>query len=101
MTTEECIQLFTKIKLDKYDYERMIECDCLKINKELSYNEFIEWNIKCIEESKDDDKLFFKLLCNKIINDDIGQMDLESCSVFNTCIVFFSTDKKLIVVNQR
>ena len=101
MTTEECIQLFTKIKLEKYDYERMINYDCSKINKELSYDQFIQWNIKCIIELSDDDKLFFKMLCNKIINDDISQMDLEPCSVFDTCSVFFSTNKKLIVVNQR
>ena len=101
MTTEECIQLFTKIKLNDLDYERMIDCDCSKINKKLSYDQFIQWNIKCIIESTDDDKLFFKMLCNKIINNDIGQMDLESCSVFDTCSVFFSTNKKLIIVNQR
>jgi hypothetical protein len=79
----------------------MIDYDCSKINKELPYDQFIQWNIKCIEESTDDDKLFFKMLCSKIINDNISQMDLESCSIFDTFSVFFSSNKKLIVVNQR
>ena len=81
MSTEECIALFTKITLKTNDYGRMIDNECSKINTKLSYDQFLEWNIKCIIESSDEDRLLFKILANNIINNKIGQMDLESCAV--------------------
>jgi hypothetical protein len=101
MTTEECITLFTKIKLNTYDYDRMIDSECSKINMKLSYDQFLEWNIKCIIESCDEDRLLFKILANNIINKKIGQMDLESCAVFGSCSLFYDTKKRLIIVNPR
>jgi hypothetical protein len=101
MTTEECITLFTKIKLDTYDYARMIDNECSKINTKLSYDQFLEWNIKCIIESSDEDRLLFKILANNIINNKIGQMDLESCAVFKSVSLFYDSNKRLIIVNPR
>jgi hypothetical protein len=101
MTTEECIALFTQITLSTYDYDRMIYYECKKINAKLSYNQFLEWNIKCIIESSDEDRLLFKILVNNIINKKIGQMDLESCAVFESYSVFYDTKKRLIIVNPR
>jgi hypothetical protein len=101
MTTEQCISLFTQITLSIYDYNRMVDNECNKINTNLSYNQFLEWNIKCIIESSDDDRLLFKILANNIINNKIGQMDLESCAVFESCSLFYDNKKKLIIVNPR
>lgn len=101
MTTEECIALFTQITLSTYDYDRMINNECSEINTNLSYNQFLEWNIKCIIESSDDDRLLFKILANNIINKKIGQMDLESCAVFESFSLFYDSNKILIIVNPR
>jgi hypothetical protein len=91
-----------KIMLDKDDYRRMIQTEeCDEIDKNLSYTQFLDWNIKCIDELSDEDKLFLRILCNKISNKNIGQMDLESCVVFTTCSIFFDKNKKLIIVNPR
>jgi hypothetical protein len=79
----------------------MVDNECNKINTNLSYNQFLEWNIKCIIESSDDDRLLFKILANNIINNKIGQMDLESCAVFESCSLFYDNKKKLIIVNPR
>jgi hypothetical protein len=101
MTTEQCIKLFTQITLSSGDYDQMIHYECKKINNELSYNEFLEWNIKCITESSDEDKILFKILANNIINNKIGQMDLESCAVFESCSLFYDIKKRLIIVSPR
>jgi hypothetical protein len=101
MTTEQCISLFTQITLSIYDYNRMIHNECNKINTNLSYNQFLEWNIKCIIESSDDDRLLFKILADNIINNKIGQMDLESCAVFESFSLFYDSKKRLIIVNPR
>ena len=101
MTTEQCISLFTQITLCDSDYDRMIHHECNKINNKLSYNQFLEWNIRCIIESSDDDRLLFKILANNIINNKIGQMDLESCAVFESFSLFYDTKKRLIIVNPR
>jgi len=101
MTTEACITLFTQITLSTYDYDRMIHNECSKINTKLSYAQFLEWNIKCIIESSDEDRLLFKILANNIINKKVGQMDLESCAVFESCSLFYDTKKRLIIVNPR
>ena len=101
MTTDECIALFTQLKLDKYEYDRMYENNCKSINKNLSYNEFLAWNITCINELTDDDKLLLQLLCNKILNNKMKQMDLESCAVFESHSLFYDTNKNLVIVNPR
>jgi len=101
MTTEACISLFTQIKLSTYDYNQMIYYECSKINTKLSYTQFLEWNINCIIESSDEDRLLFKILANNIINKKIGQMDLESCVVFESFSLFYDVNKKLIIVNPR
>jgi hypothetical protein len=101
MSTEECIALFTKITLKTNDYGRMIDNECNKINTKLSYDQFLEWNIKCIIESSDEDRLLFKILANNIINNKIGQMDLESCAVFKSVSLFYDSNKRLIIVNPR
>ena len=101
MSTEECIALFTKITLKTNDYGRMIDNECNKINTKLSYDQFLEWNIKCIIESSDEDRLLFKILANNIINNKIGQMDLESCAVFESVGLFYDSNKRLIIVNPR
>jgi hypothetical protein len=41
------------------------------------------------------------MICNKIKNNEIGQMDMESCVVFDSSNVFFDINKKLIIVNPR
>jgi hypothetical protein len=101
MSTDECISLFNQITISSGDYDQMIHYECKQINNILSYDEFLEWNIKCITESSDEDKILFKILANNIINNKVGQMDMESCAVFESCSLFYDTNKRLIIVSPR
>jgi len=101
MSTEECLELFNKIKLDSHDYDRMVDHDCSGIKTILSYDQFLDWNIRCIKELSDEDKVFFKILCNKIINRNIKQMDLEDCGVWVSESLFFDLKKNIVIVHPR
>jgi len=101
MSTEECLELFNKIKLDTHDYDRMINEDCSGIKTRLSHDQFLDWNIRCIKELSDEDKVFFKTLCNKIINQKIGQMDMEDCGIWVSYSLFFDLEKNIIIVLPR
>lgn len=101
MSTEECLELFNKIKLDSLEYDRMVNNDCSGIKTRLSHGQFLDWNIRCIKELSDEDKVFFKILCNKIINQKIGQMDLEDCGVWESYSLFFDLKKNIVIVHPR
>lgn len=101
MSDQDYIDILMKNIVDKYDYERMFEDDFSRIDKNLSYDGFVNWNKKCINESSNDDKLFFVMICKKINNKELGQMDMESCVVFDSSNVYFDKNKKLIIVNPR
>jgi hypothetical protein len=90
-----------KIIVDEYDYDRMIAYDCDGIDDKKSYDEFVEWNIKCLKESSEEDLIFFKSLYNKISNSKMSQMDLESCAVWDSYKVFFAKNTNLVIVHPR
>jgi hypothetical protein len=101
MYEKECLYLLNRFIINQYDYDRMIGYDCNNIDPNLSYDDFVEWNVKCLKEYKDEDYVFFKYLCDKMNQNKIGQMDMETCVVFTTTNIFFDINKNLIIVNPR
>ena len=101
MTEIQREELLKKFIPNKYDYDRMDgnECDGIDANK--SYNDFLEWNIKCIIECSEDDYNFIAKLCSKIANKQINQMDMESCIVWDSSGIFFNKEKNLVIYHPR
>ena len=101
MSEQECLDLLYKYIINQYDYQRMVEYDCDSIMESESYDNFLDWNIVCIKTSSTEEKIFFKLLCDKIKNKQIGQMDLETCCTWDSDSLFFDKNKNIIVVHPR
>jgi len=49
----------------------------------------------------DEERMFFKMLCDKINNRKIRQMDLESCVAFRTDSLYFNPKGELVIANAR
>jgi len=98
---KECMQLLNRLLVDQYDYNRMMEHDCSHIDKSKTYLEFVEWNVTCLKEYCKENCSLFKNLCDKIIQQKIGQMDMESCAVFKTSNLLFDKNNNLVIVNPR
>ena len=75
MTEDQRKKLLSNIIPCSYDYDRMIAYNCEGINEHESYDDFYDWNIKCILECSDEDYNFIAKLCSKISNKQINQMD--------------------------
>jgi hypothetical protein len=95
---EELLQKFIP---NKYDYDRMDGYNCDGIEEGESYDDFLEWNIKCIIECSEDDYNFIAKLCSKISSKQIGQMDMESCVVWESDGIFFNKQKNIVIYHPR
>ena len=85
----------------KYDYDRMIAEGCKGINQKESYNDFLEWNSKCIIECSDDDYNFIEKLCSRIGINKISQMDMECCTIWDSSGIFFNKQKNIVIYHPR
>jgi len=65
------------------------------------YNEFLKWNIKCINELSPEKQAWLYNLCQQINNKEINMMDEESCAIFTASKIFFSNEKTLCIMNPR
>ena len=101
MTEDQRKKLLSNIIPCSYDYDRMIAYNCEGINEHESYDDFYDWNIKCILECSDEDYNFIAKLCSKISNKQINQMDMESCVVWDSDGVFFNKQKNLVIYHPR
>ena len=88
-----------KFIINNYTYERMVDNECSGPWE--SYEEFLEWNMKCLTESPPDDAIWLTGLCKRIKNSKIKLMDEESCSQFQASEFFFDSDKNIVIVNPR
>jgi len=101
MSAEEYITLLEENLIDKDDYQRMLELDYDGIDETKSYDDFVKWNINCLKEYSKEEYIFFKVLCQKIDDQKLGQMDMESCVGWDTYCLFFDINKNLILVHPR
>lgn len=80
-------------------YERMLGQDCKSIDPSLSYDEFLAWNKKCIEELSSEDLSWLWRFSNRLPR--IGMMDMEDCGVWKADSFYYDTAKQLVIVHPR
>jgi hypothetical protein len=66
-----------------------------------SYEEFMAWNERCINEMSGDDFVWINGLSRRMRRNAIGLMDLEPCVIFNAFRFFFARNKDIVIVNDR
>ena len=87
--------------IDADDFYRMQESERHGFDADMTYSEFLEFNLQCINRLSEDERAWVWGLCQRIRHEDISMMDLESCAVFNACAIYYSIDEKLCIVNPR
>lgn len=87
--------------VDADEFYRMQESECVGINTEMTYAEFLEFNLQCIHRLSEEERAWVWGLCERIRHEDISMMDLESCAIFNAAAIYYSIDEKLCIVNPR
>lgn len=83
----------------EHDYERMQSSD--DIYDEMPYDEFISWNIDCIQKQTKEEADWLNGLCARLSRHRIKTMDLESCSEFVATGFYFDQHARLIIYNPR
>ena len=101
MTTAECLQLLGNIIITDSDYERINNEYPEAINAQETYGQLVARNMNIIIAYSDEERMFFKMLCDKINNRKIRQMDLESCVAFRTDSLYFNPKGELVIANAR
>ena len=84
--------------VDQYTFDRMKD---MKTNVIQSYQEFLSFNIQCINELTDDDKTWLIVLCQKLKSNMIRLVDTEHCQEFEGDTFYFNNKKKLCITNPR
>ena len=92
MSKEEYKAAFT-------NWERKIAEDTK--NFSYSYDQFVQWNKKCVLNLCEDELEHLDWLCDWIAKDKVRNVDMESCGEFSTDGVYFNKDKKLVIYNGR
>jgi hypothetical protein len=85
--------------VDQYTFDRMKNHND-DINN-LTYQEFLAFNIQCINELTDDDKTWLMVLCRKLKSNMICLVDTEHCQEFEGDTFYFNNKKKLCITNPR
>ena len=92
MTKEEYRTAFNKWECETADHY---------VHFRFSYDKFVEWNQKCLDEMYEDDMEHLEWLCEWIAKGNVRNMDMESCGEFHTDGIYFNEDKKLVIYNGR
>jgi len=101
MTQSPRVKVLQKFIPDSCEYDRMLAHRCEGIDVNESYQDFLDWNTRCILEYSDEDYIFFEMLCSKISINKISQMDMETCVQWNSSGIFFSKQKSLVIYHPR
>ena len=101
MSKEECLRLLGDIIITDDDYKRINYEYPEAINPQETYGQLVARNMNIIIGYSDEERMFFKNLCDKINNRKIRQMDLESCVAFRTDSLYFNHKGELVIANAR
>jgi hypothetical protein len=85
--------------VDQYTFERMQD-----MNNDINfstYQEFLEYNIKCIDELSSEDQMWLLTLCKRLKSRMIHLVDTEHCAEFYADSFYFNQNKKLCIANPR
>jgi len=85
---------------DEDTYDRILKYD-LNYTYTMNYSEFYAWNLKCISELSEDDRLWLEGLCRRIEKNSIRLMDLESCAAFHAHGFHYNMDGELCIMMPR
>ena len=69
--------------------------------EEITYAEFILWNINCFREFDNDEKKDILQICKLISSKRIALVDEEHCQECTASAIYFNKNKKLCIVNPR
>lgn len=91
---------FEQFIINDYTLFRMVELETEELPCE-GYLEFINWNIKCINELSKERQDWLYNLCLLIKNKEITMMDEEHCTLWTASKIFFDKNKKLCIIHPR
>ena len=83
------------------DFRRMKSYNCKNVDTIQSYQDFLSWNQKCINDLSQDERNWVLGLCQKMKKYKISHMDLESCAVFDVYMIYYCQNKNLCIVDPR
>jgi len=90
---------FIDIIPHEYEFERMQDQN--KKYTSMSYDEFLEWNEKCFAEASEADIIFIKEVYKRINKKQIILMDMEFCSEYSACGIYFDHAKSICMYCPR
>ena len=101
MNEDQIIKTIMSYVVHDVEYERMQWENCKGVDKNAPYEEFLEWNMACINLLNNGERLWTIGLCNKLDTQSVGLMDLESCAIFTAHAIYFDKNRRLCIVNPR
>jgi hypothetical protein len=81
------------------DFMRMVEYN--DDYRDMSYAQFIAWNMEKIKNLSNDDIDWLKGLCRRIRVDKIRQMDLDNCVEWDSCGFYYDPRGHLCIMHPR
>jgi hypothetical protein len=84
---------------DYYDFARM--GDMNDEYNDMSYPQFITWNMEKIAQLSDEDRAWLRGLCRRIHVDNIRQVDLDSCVEWDSCGFYYNPRGRLCIMHPR
>lgn len=91
----------TNMLIDTYTFERIQSLTEEPVWNNMTYAQFVTWNIKCFEELDTDEAECIVQFCKYIKLRKIKLVDEEHCSEITAKSIYFNTNKKLCIVNPR
>ena len=88
----------SKYLVNEYTFERMQshgDYDCP------SFEKFMAWNLKCIDELNDEDRIWITGLCKRINKRSIYLMDEEYASASDATNIYFDKNKNVCIMTPR
>ena len=88
----------SKYLVNEYTFERMQRYGDYESP---SFKEFMAWNLKCIADLNDEDRLWVTGLCKRISKRAIFLMDEEYASANDATNIYFDKNKNVCIMNPR
>ena len=82
-------------------YERMLGMNCECVDQAMSYEAFLAWNKKCIEELSPKDLEWLWGLCTRLNSRTVGMMDMEDCGTWRADSFYYDQNKDIVIVHPR
>ena len=90
---------FNSFLPSQYEYERMQDMN--EDYEEMSYEDFIIWNLECLRTITVEDRGYLMWMCKKMRSNKINLVDMESCSSFTANGFYFDKESNLCIINPR